>query len=581
LDAKMRELAGDTTSSSWKWQLPLELVLPAGLLGLLLVFCIQELEPWGARITTLVAVLLPFQALVLFGLAGLPSLPLPWLAYGASYLDFLEPYAFAVYLLQGVVYSIWPKGGQMGESAITFLAFLFGVSVMVVHLVQRPAQRLWQRHPTGRRAVPVVLSLLLVCLNQIPSKSAEAFTKLPGEVRHDRLMVDVQLPIMDSGDRFGSMLINPSIHISGGKVIVAARRHHSESVQHVGQYNGSLVTVIDQIWHSNILLGEADFSAAAWAAWPETGHLPFSAEVNAWTGLRTEAGQKWRNLCVKETWIPNNQTLLRHVVTGPEDPKVFEHDGSLALSFNSLPPLGRDGCEEGREVSQMYMASDIDVLRVSQTQVGHRLRCDLSGKAEKNWIPFTYQGKLHYVYSPLPHKVVAIDPSDGSCEQPYEETVFEPLRRLQARRPDLAIRGSGQAVLVNDTRATPRLQRPHYLALLHISHPSTGEYNHFAYRFNAEPPFQVLQVSEQLPLQVAEPDRGGIAFAFVSGLSLHGDTVVVTYGAGDVESRALVMSLGRLDDMFQCRNANLAESGSSEGGAANSTAPIAGNRSVR
>eukprot|EP00930_Biecheleria_cincta_P092853 TRINITY_DN8290_c0_g1_i1.p1 TRINITY_DN8290_c0_g1~~TRINITY_DN8290_c0_g1_i1.p1 ORF type:complete len:1880 (-),score=353.33 TRINITY_DN8290_c0_g1_i1:622-6261(-) len=577
LDAKMRELAGDTILSSWKWRLPLEFVLPAGVLGLLLVFCIRELQPWGARITTLIAVLLPLQALVLFGLAGLPSLPLPWLTYGASYLDFLEPYAFAVYLLQGVIYSMWPNGGQMGESVIIFLIFLFGVSVMVVHLVQRPAQRWWQRHPIGHWAVPVLLTPLLVGLNQIPSNRAEAFTKLPAEVRHDRLMVDLHLPITDSGGNFGSVLINPSIHIFGGKVIVAARRHHSESVQHVGQYNGSLVTVIEQIWHSNIVLGEADFSATAWAAWPEAGRLPFSAKANTWTGLRTEAGQKWRQLCVKETWIPNNQTLLRHVVTGPEDPKVFEHEGSLDLAFNSLPPLGRDGCEEGKQVSQMYMASNIDVLKMSQQKVGHRLRCDLSDKAEKNWIPFTYQGKLHYVYTPQPHKVVAIDPSDGSCEEPYEETIFDPLRRLQARRPDLAIRGSGQAVLVNDTSATPRLRRSHYLALLHISHPSTGEYNNFAYRFSAEPPFQVLQVSTRLPLQVAEPDRGGNPFAFVSGLSIHGRTVVIGYGAGDVESRALVMSLERLDEMFQCHEADTAESRSSKGGVANGTNATAKN----
>lgn len=49
-----------------------------------------------------------------------------------------------------------------------------------------------------------------------------------------------------------------------------------------------------------------------------------------------------------------------------------------------------------------------------------------------------------------------------------------------------------QAVLVNNTAATPSLPREHYLALLHLHDSRTGKYAHYAYRFGAEPPFMML-----------------------------------------------------------------------------------------
>ena len=65
------------------------------------------------------------------------------------------------------------------------------------------------------------------------------------------------------------------------------------------------------------------------------------------------------------------------------------------------------------------------------------------------------------------------------------------------------------------------------------------------YRFGAEPPFLMLQMSSQLPLTEAAATPGGVPFAFASGLAVHGTTVAITYGAGDRDARALVMTLDR------------------------------------
>ena len=43
----------------------------------------------------------------------------------------------------------------------------------------------------------------------------------------------------------------------------------------------------------------------------------------------------------------------------------------------------------------------------------------------------------------------------------------------------------------------------------------------------------------------------GVAFAFASGLAVKGNTVLVTYGAGDREARALVMTMEKLDVTWQ------------------------------
>eukprot|EP00435_Cladocopium_sp_Y103_P030082 s1008_g7.t1 len=62
----------------------------------------------------------------------------------------------------------------------------------------------------------------------------------------------------------------------------------------------------------------------------------------------------------------------------------------------------------------------------------------------------------------------------------------------------------------------------------------------------------MLQMSSQLPLTEAAAVPNGVKFAFASGLAVAGNTVVISYGAGDRDARALVMTLEKLDEMFKC-----------------------------
>jgi len=532
----------------------MQVLAPLGYLGLLLVFCLPALRPPGAKLSARLSVLLPLQSAVLLGLAGLPGAELPFVAAKAAQLNFLEGYSYAVYVMQFICYHLWPAA----QAGPIFFAFLAAVAVVAVHAVQRPAEALWQRHRACAWLTPVALTGLLGVLSALPEPTRN--TDLPAFRELEDLVVDVRLSLLaegeDSGGRQGAALINPSMLFrdNGAEAVFAARRHRRTSERSPGFYDGRSVTVVEEIWHSEVVLGTLVLDDVAWSSWLRGGTPVEVRDLHRWSGLRTVTSSRWVHLCVRERWIPENNTLVRLVVTGPEDAKVFQRfpdvigAPGISVAFNSYPPLGRYGCGQDQAVSQMYLAEGVDPRYPRNKSYGIRLDCGHQDRAEKNWIPFQHEGRLHFVYSVLPH-VVAEARSDGRCGNRFYSS-FAPLVKLQAEHPGLALRGSAQAVRVDDPDATPRLPKAHYLALLHIVDPKTHRYAHFAYRFKAEAPFDILQVSSQLPLMAAEPDEGGPSFAFASGLALRGQQIVVTYAAGDRDPRALVMPLQRLDAMF-------------------------------
>eukprot|EP00931_Biecheleriopsis_adriatica_P042206 TRINITY_DN2405_c0_g1_i2.p1 TRINITY_DN2405_c0_g1~~TRINITY_DN2405_c0_g1_i2.p1 ORF type:complete len:1595 (+),score=335.47 TRINITY_DN2405_c0_g1_i2:126-4787(+) len=550
---------------SWRnpYRIVLQFVAPLGYLFLMLVFNVEGFEAklWGYKLSARLSVLLPFQAMVLFGLAGLPSLPLPLFSYAFSQLDFLENYSYAVYVFQFLCYAVWPQTGKVNLPL--FLAFTYGFAVVVARLVQQPVQRWWASHPTGRCFVPFVLAATLAGLSFLPKPEPDSsLSDIPAFLKLDEDMMDMRLELNDpDGEKLGADVINPSLLIHGNRVVVVARRHRQETLQYTGTFSGpegsGRATIIDQVWHSDIILGNIDVDAQAWANWPAGGANPLHGlSMQTWSGLRTPEGRPWTDLCTKDTWIAANNTLIRHVVTGPEDPKAVSQNGSLVIVFDSLPPSG--GGEECRRnqrgfsdaVTQMYISSGVKVSEPSAQTPGFRLTYGLVDEDEKNWVPFTTAESLYFAYAPMPHVIVTAQP-DGSSSKVFS-TSFRPLQRIVQENPSIRIRGSAQAVFVDDPSATPNLPYPHHLALLHLYNTSSKRYAHFAYRFSAQAPFTMLQMSDQLPLTEAEAKPGGIPFAFASGLVLQNRTVAVTYGAGDRDARALVLTLERLDQLFEC-----------------------------
>ena len=568
--AKLRQLLDKKAvlsrhgAESWRnpYVIALQFVAPLGYLVLFLVFSVENFQAklWGYKLSARISVLLPFQAMVLFGLAGLPSLPLPLFSYAFSKLDFLENYSYAVYVFQFLCYAVWPETGLV--NLWWFLLFTYASAYLIAKLIQQPIQKWWAAHTTSRLCVPFLLAAVFIGCNFIPDPAyAPSLPDIPAQVMIDDKTMDVRLELTSLDQSTPASIINPSLLIKDNEVIVVARRHRRETIQRNGIFNGPEgaqdAVIIDQLWHSEIVMGTTPLDPSAWKEWPRTGVNPLRVEMSTWSGLRTPQGNEWKDLCVIESWIPSNNTLIRHVVTGPEDPKVVDLDGDLIMAFDSKKPHEGDQgvCHRNPEglfnaKTQMYISADVKVTEPSTEITGNRLSYGQIDADEKNWIPFTYQGKLHLVYTPMPHVIVSADGS-GSSEKIYS-TSFGPLRKVVQEFPHVRIRGSASAIFVNNTEATPSLPRPHFLALLHLYDTKTGRYAHHAYRFGAEAPFLMLQMSDKLPLTEAAAMPGGVPFAFASGLAVYESTVVISYGAGDRDARALVMTLERLDEMFEC-----------------------------
>lgn len=268
----------------------------------------------------------------------------------------------------------------------------------------------------------------------------------------------------------------------------------------------------------------------------------------------------WLTACSvnSETWNVDKGTLVRWEMDGPEDAQLFVSGfGSgrmprISLLFSSFPP---DACfwTSSQPQVQMYLAAEAlpDPSRPAQ---GEHLSCQSVFHSEKNWIPFLH-GETLYFFSTLNPQTVMKTSLNGTCEKVHSEK-SPLLSELSVAQNNTFLKGSATAVFVDSPGLTPWLPRPHYLGLLHYS-DQQGPYSYVthAFRFEPDPPFRVLQLSDSLPLteKHAPPEQGSdftAPFAWASSLSLFEDTVVIGYGAGDKTSRALVLTLERLDQFF-------------------------------
>jgi len=190
---------------------------------------------------------------------------------------------------------------------------------------------------------------------------------------------------------------------------------------------------------------------------------------------------------------------------------------------------------------------------------------------------------------------------NASSSHPWKDLCIR-KRYIQKNHTLMLLRVTGPQdpklmLVVNNINCTKNLPTPHYLSFMHVVDLSIKRYAHFAYRFSAEPPFEILQVSKQLQLGVQSPQGGGSEFAFLSGAALRNQqictntggsesrtwcgtgismqnaceakgccwvdakkacfekvsepAVIIGYSAGDSETRAMVITLARLDELFE------------------------------
>eukprot|EP00746_Dinoflagellata_sp_MGD_P139291 gnl/MRDRNA2_/MRDRNA2_72772_c0_seq1.p1 gnl/MRDRNA2_/MRDRNA2_72772_c0~~gnl/MRDRNA2_/MRDRNA2_72772_c0_seq1.p1 ORF type:complete len:600 (-),score=86.13 gnl/MRDRNA2_/MRDRNA2_72772_c0_seq1:333-2132(-) len=220
------------------------------------------------------------------------------------------------------------------------------------------------------------------------------------------------------------------------------------------------------------------------------------------------------------------------------------------------------------------------VSRTSQAKKNHRKIAfpgDLHVQ-EKNWSPFSYHGKLLFVYTWQPFRVCQL-------EDPTPKGFCNLCREISSTKTDAAqtdwLKIMNMSLLHSELEGTDfhlnglpivrvrdRKEFNGYLGVGHainsqlISGKRVSRYTHFFFRMSSEPPFQVLDMSAPIELKHEISSavfwsnmRHEIDTSFVSGFSVLEETpgqqeILIAYGDGDSESRLLRLSLSEALSLF-------------------------------
>ncbi|CAJ1374406.1 unnamed protein product [Effrenium voratum] len=254
----------------------MELLAPLGYAGLMLVFNVPVASPPFAKLSARIFALLPLQAAVVMGLAGLEGQAQPRLARCFSPFNFLESYSYCLYVMQFICMKVW-IGKDFG---LAFFVFLIASAALVQILVQKPAETLWKVSPTKASwRIPAALCVVVLGIWMFTRWQASEVA-LPELVQRDGYL-DRRLPLRVEGDDEGA-IINPSITLLGDELVLAARLHRRSSRLTHDQRGA----VLEEIWHSKILLGSLTLSAESWQRFHGGGHIPGdSIYLRPWEGL--------------------------------------------------------------------------------------------------------------------------------------------------------------------------------------------------------------------------------------------------------------------------------------------------------
>ena len=161
--------------------------------------------------------------------------------------------------------------------------------------------------------------------------------------------------------------------------------------------------------------------------------------------------------------------------------------------------------------------------------------------AEKNWLWFFHQDKLHLVYQTNPH-IVARFTLDGKLEQEYK--TFEKLIVWNYG----TIRGGTPPVLVDDG--------DEYLSFFHSSLPDEKYHRHYymgAYTFESQPPFRITRMTTEPLLAGSGQDvcsKNKPLVVFPCGSRLKNGKWLVTMGINDLASAWIEIPHADLDSLL-------------------------------
>ena len=382
-----------------------------GYTTLIIIFTVDSFYIQSAALSARLSILMPWQGLVLVGLAPITahgrrrrrlimsSLSDPLerlLQYSSSSWGNLS---YAQYVFQFIAYNLWPRARvEHAWELLLFMVWLLSCAYLASTVLVVPLSAVWKkRSPRTLLMVALCVSatLSVICALDAASRDIRRSSQDPtvdgcGNVVYaaklppayvlvDAEAVDVKLNWTSTFESERT-LTNPSLLWSGGVLRRAARAHAvSCNTTHDAEYAGwSNVTEYVTTWHSDVVYDGSDVIDAhaydrsnvaddAWASWDVAswdldGHQAPLRKLTLYQGERSEP---WGPLCeARPIWQPSNSTLWRTIVTGPEDPKLAlfpssaEHVKPHASSAGRRLSVGDGALASARQLEGTQTAED-------------------------------------------------------------------------------------------------------------------------------------------------------------------------------------------------------------------------------
>ena len=221
-----------------------------------------------------------------------------------------------------------------------------------------------------------------------------------------------------------------------------------------------------------------------------------------------------------------------------EDPRVVAHDGRLFVSTAKYD--GQGVWIELWEADPPDARGHVALHPRGQFHTVHDWPGYVKLRFEKNWAPFSHGGRLWYVYSARPHRVLAVDLTRGTVRLAHE-TGGDAVRCHGLADPDADVRLNAPPVRLADGR---------FLCTYHVVRPVGARFDYYTgfYAFAGQPPFAPLASTG--PFLVPEDAEGVIPHdarptrcVFVTGMTVDENRDAVILWGGDSDRRVMTARL--------------------------------------
>ena len=234
----------------------------------------------------------------------------------------------------------------------------------------------------------------------------------------------------------------------------------------------------------------------------------------------------------REVKIPRHDSLDQF-----EDPRVIFEGGKFHVS---LCQWRKATDYRAKQVTAVFDAQ-WNFERKSQLAYGHNAVGGMTGH-EKNWVWFSKDGHMHFVYGYSPHCVIGVaglyQLNEYKTESPKDWIYGEIRGGTPPVKLTVYNEGMGETIrAVGEPEKPPIVDR--YVTFFHSSLPWKGRQNRYymgAYMFNAEPPFNVTAITKKWILAGSEADsrmHGGPLVIFPGGAILKDGVWTVVFGVND------------------------------------------------